>query len=69
LRNWDFSLSKDFAIRESMRLQFRGEFFNLTNTPAFGLPVTDVQAGPGVSGAIFSAGSPREIQFALKLYF
>jgi len=69
LRNWDFSLSKEFTIRESLRLQFRAEFFNLTNTPAFGLPNTDVQAGPGVSGAIFSAGPPREIQFALKLYF
>ncbi len=69
MRNWDFSLLKEFELRENLRMQFRAEFFNLTNTPAFGLPVTDVQAGPGVSGAIFSAGPPREIQFALKLYF
>ena len=69
LRDWDFSLSKQFTIRENLRLQFRAEFFNFTNTPAFGLPVPDVQAGPGVSGAIFSAGPPREVQFALKLYF
>jgi outer membrane receptor protein involved in Fe transport len=69
LRDWDFSLSKEFPIRERLRIQFRAEFFNLTNTPAFGLPNTDVQAGPGVSGAIFTAGAPREVQFALKLYF
>lgn len=69
LRDWDFSLSKEFPVRERIRIQFRAEFFNLTNTPAFGLPIADVQAGPGVSGAIFSAGAPREVQFALKLYF
>jgi hypothetical protein len=69
LRNWDFSLLKEFELRENLHMQFRAEFFNLTNTPAFGLPVTDVQAGPGVSGAIFNAGPPREIQFALKLNF
>lgn len=72
LHNWDFSLFKDFDMsrfREGMRMQFRGEFFNFTNTPAFANPNTDVQAGPGVSGAIFSAGAPREIQFALKFYF
>ena len=72
LKEWDFSLFKDFdmaRVREGMRMQFRAEFFNFTNTPAFALPDTDVQAGPGVSGAIFSAGAPREIQFALKFYF
>ena len=37
----DFSIYKDFAIREGMRLQFRAESFNLTNTPMFGLPDYD----------------------------
>jgi hypothetical protein len=72
LRDWDFSLFKEFdmhRLREGMRMQIRGEFFNFTNTPYFGQPDTDVQAGPGVSGAIFSAGTPREIQLALKFYF
>src|SRR5262249_16866390 len=36
--NLDFSLFKTFPIREGVNLQFRSEFFNLTNTPHFGLP-------------------------------
>jgi hypothetical protein len=48
-------------------LQFRGEFFNLTNTPAFGLPVTNIQST--TAGQILSAGEPRDVQLALKLVF
>jgi hypothetical protein len=35
---WDFSLAKDFAIREASRLQFRTDFFNILNHPNFGNP-------------------------------
>jgi hypothetical protein len=38
-RNLDFSLFKNFALRENVRLQFRSEFFNATNTPFFGRPI------------------------------
>jgi hypothetical protein len=38
LRNLDFSLFKNFVIRENFRLQFRSEFFNALNTPYFGQP-------------------------------
>jgi hypothetical protein len=34
--NWDFGLFRDFAITERIRLQFRAEAFNFTNTPHFG---------------------------------
>jgi hypothetical protein len=33
---------KDFAIREAVRLEFRAEVFNLTNTPFFGASNTSV---------------------------
>ncbi len=36
---WDFGVHRDFPIRESVRLQFRAEFFNLLNHPNFGPPV------------------------------
>ena len=64
----DVSLSRTFAIRERIKLQFRAEAFNLTNTVAFGLPNTNVSGGS--AGAITSlAGDPRLMQFALRLAF
>ena len=72
----DFSAFKNFYFDPDKikRLQFRAEFFNLTNTPQFNNPNTTVGA-PG-AGSISSAGAPlslqrtsRQIQFALKFYF
>src|SRR5579872_2151095 len=65
--NWDALAMRNFQIRERFRLQFRGEFFNFTNTPAFNNPVTNIQASN--AGHITSAGSPRDIQLGLKLLF
>lgn len=67
LKNVDFSLAKSFAIVERVRLQFRAEAFNATNTPFFGLPGNNIN-GAG-AGQITSAGEPRRVQFALKLLF
>ena len=64
-KNWDFITARNFPIREQIRLQFRAEFFNFTNTAAFGAPVGNIQAGN--VGQILSAGEPRDIQLALKL--
>lgn len=64
-RNRDFIVARNFPIKEALRLQFRGEFSNFTNTPAFGAPVANIQAGN--AGQVLSAGDPRSIQLALKL--
>jgi len=37
-RSIDFSLFKEFPLRERMRLQFRAEVYNLTNSENFGQP-------------------------------
>lgn len=66
--NLDFSLFKDFRVSDRYKIQFRAEFFNLTNTPQFDLPNATI--GPAGAGTISSTvGIPRQIQFGLKGIF
>lgn len=41
----DFSLFKNFAITETVKLQFRSEFYNLFNTPQFARPNGSLNTG------------------------
>ena len=74
--NWDFSLFKNFRVREGQTLQFRAEMFNMFNTPQFRNPGANL-AGPASFGRSFSThstpytgfGSNRQIQFALRYSF
>jgi hypothetical protein len=68
-KNLDFAVMRNFPVTERNHLQFRAEFFNLFNTPNFGLPVNDRNAGPAFGLITSSASSPRIIQFALKYQF
>jgi hypothetical protein len=62
----DFTVSKNTRFRERFLLQFRAEFFNLTNTPRFAPP--NVSYGSPQFGVVSAQGNtPRIIQFALKL--
>ncbi|HET8550477.1 MAG TPA: TonB-dependent receptor, partial [Bryobacteraceae bacterium] len=63
----DLGLVKMFPIRESLRLQFRGEAFNALNRVNLGNPNTN--ASSEQFGQITSAGAPRVLQLALKLVF
>ncbi len=36
---WDFAVHRDFPVRESLKLQFRAEMFNILNHPNFGPPI------------------------------
>jgi hypothetical protein len=64
----DAAATKNWAIRERSRMEFRAEFFNLPNHPLWGQPNTS--PGSPTYGVIGSTRiDPRDIQLALKLYF
>jgi len=68
IHNEDLSLSKEFAIREGMKLQVRGEFFNFTNTPRFNVPNTSF--GDSAFGQVTTTlGSPRHMQVGVRFEF
>ncbi len=61
----DFAVMKDFYVRESLRIQLRGEFFNVFNQVNFAQPERRVQSGS--FGRIRSADPGRVAQVALKV--
>jgi hypothetical protein len=69
--NLDFSLFKDIPFSEQYRLQFRAEFFNLTNTPQLIVNSSSVQQGASSFGRINETlpGTERHIQLALRFQF
>ena len=77
LATWDFSILKDTAIRERLRLQFRAELFNILNRANFNTPNlivavlppgTSAPQGNPAAGSITSTStSSRQVQFGLKL--
>ena len=78
--NLDFSLLRKFRITERFAAELRGEFFNAFNHPNFANPSASLN-NPGSFGKVTNTlspilgagsggpGDPREVQFALKLYF
>lgn len=68
ISNLDFSLFKNFSIKERTTFQLRAEAFNLTNTAQFAAP--NAQLGSGSTGIISgTAINPRQVQLALRLRF
>jgi hypothetical protein len=79
----DFSAFKGIQLSDRFSMQFRAEFFNILNHPNFNAPnfggngVTSVgNSGNFTSSTFGEIGStrdapydPRQIQFALKLYY
>ena len=64
----DFSFFKNIPLGEKAKFQFRAEFFNLFNTPAFSNPSAVV--GTETFGSITSTvNNNRQIQFAGKIIF
>ena len=70
-QNWDTVLEKNWAIRETMKAQFRFETFNSFNHPNFYAPGPGNMSlyNPGSFGLIGSAFPGRIVQFAGKFYW
>ena len=56
LANVDFAVIKETRIRESLRVQFRAEFFNIFNHAQFGQPSTSLFTA-GATGACTATGA------------
>ncbi len=67
LNNWDLALQRNFAFRERVKLQFRGEFFNAWNHAQFNNPSGSVTS-PSF-GAISSSQAGRVTELVLRLFF
>ncbi|HEY0797244.1 MAG TPA: hypothetical protein VGD64_15845 [Acidisarcina sp.] len=67
-RNFDCSFSRIFPVRDQVKLEFRAEAFNATNSVVFSAP-GNVINGPNFGVVTSTANSPRQLQVALKLNF
>lgn len=67
-RQVDMTLGKTTRLREKLRLQFRAEFFNLTNTVRFA-PPNSTFGNPQFGTVSSQLNQPRVIQFGLKLLY
>ena len=69
IRNLDLSLSKEFEIREDMKLQIRAEMFNATNTPRFAFPNSGWELGGGFGKVESTTNNFRKMQFGARFQF
>ncbi|MFB3906497.1 MAG: carboxypeptidase regulatory-like domain-containing protein [Acidobacteriota bacterium] len=68
LQTLDFALHREFALRESLKFQFRAEFFNALNHTNLGTPNRFVNTPQ--FGTITEAATPaREIQLGARISF
>jgi len=62
--NYNTSLFKNFRVRDRFNLQLRGEAYNLTNSPRFAAPVTNISS-PDFGRSVTTANGNYGRQFNL----
>ena len=68
VKNFDITVAKHIPIRETLRAEFRAEFFNAFNRPQFQAP--NMTFGSASFGQVtVQENLPRVIQLALKIHF
>lgn len=71
----DLGFAKRIPVTEKVQAQFRSEFFNLFNRAQYGQPLADLSAATfgqiigTVNAGPVGTGTPRQIQFALRVEF
>jgi len=65
--NVDLSVQKNFPVTERVRVQFRADFLNAFNRVNLNTPSGSCCGG--TMGLVNTSQDPRNIQFALKLYY
>jgi hypothetical protein len=65
----DASLLKRVQVTERIRLEFRGDATNLTNTPCFSAPTTDITSSTFGRIRNSLSSSSRKIQLGAKIHF
>jgi hypothetical protein len=73
-RHVDLSLFKDFPVTERVKVQFRAESFNISNTPSYQITQnsSNVQIGSSNFGQVTAVDAnytPRLYQFVMKVNF
>jgi Carboxypeptidase regulatory-like domain len=69
INNWDMSFSKQTAIGERLRMEFRTDIFNVWNHAQFYTVDGDISNLGGTFGQVLHVRDPRLLQFALKFHF
>lgn len=68
LATLDLSLTKNIRISETMRMQFKGEFFNVTNHTNFGIPENRIDQ-PSAGTISSTITTSRQIQLGLRIVY
>ena len=67
---YNAALFRNFTVNENIKLEFRGEVYNLTNTSNFGNPVANtLTPGFGTSISTLDGLAGRQFQVAARLLF
>jgi hypothetical protein len=67
--NINLSVFKEFPIKEKVRVEFRGEAFNATNTPIYQGPTTSITSPLFGAVTLSQQNFARNMQFALRVRF
>lgn len=69
-RNYDMSLFRSFPIMDRFKLEFRGEVYNISNSPRFVLPVTHIGTpGFGRQPSTLNGEFGRQFNLAARILF